>query len=641
MRSGSRVRSASPRASDGERDCRERREKHCKKQPEQPCVARGSERAHGAPERRIERESGGDGLGLSARRLRARLRPCGSEPRSSTTSRSARAEPPPRAAPPSTHRRSSGEAASASPSWCPECRRARRRGNALGVLSDRRRRSLLGIERATRERARARRARRSTPDAASPRLVLTRLMGQRVAFRVVPAVPAAVRRLDPGLLVTIAVAAVLVWIAFDNGSYGLPSRATLAIVVWWAVLLAVALGLPSRDAASSSRGRRRRAPGRSRVLDARLGSLGAERRSGIQRVQPGRALPRGLRARRPRRVAAHGRALGRRSRDCHSRDHGRRPGQPPLSRHLLRPRSRGGASGFRDEAQLPARILERPRDLRRPRCATASAGRARCPDKRRSRSRTGSDPRNRVRHFSDVVARRRRDRSRRNPGVRRAHRTAVERGGALSEFQGRPRRSRSPSSRAGTSSSNGPLGTGLVRDQGRSGCASPSDWWGRQRARYTGSAVGSSARRVSPGRRAGYVAVGVTALVLARRDRGKQSCRTLRDVPCSSTGARGVRGQATSSPRIYAAATAAGAGNSGLLRPISPPDNVPLGDGAGAYEWWWAENGSIATVRERRAFAVPGDARRARGTRLRARRRDRAGRDLGGRDPRAGRDERR
>jgi hypothetical protein len=40
-----------------------------------------------------------------------------------------------------------------------------------------------------------------------------------------------------------AVAAAVFWLGFDGGSYGLASRATLAIAVWWAILLAVVLGL--------------------------------------------------------------------------------------------------------------------------------------------------------------------------------------------------------------------------------------------------------------------------------------------------------------------------------------------------------------------------------------------------------------
>jgi cytochrome c-type biogenesis protein CcmH/NrfG len=33
------------------------------------------------------------------------------------------------------------------------------------------------------------------------------------------------------------------WIAWDNGSYGLPSRGTLAVAIWWAVALGIMLGL--------------------------------------------------------------------------------------------------------------------------------------------------------------------------------------------------------------------------------------------------------------------------------------------------------------------------------------------------------------------------------------------------------------
>ena len=39
------------------------------------------------------------------------------------------------------------------------------------------------------------------------------------------------------------VAAALFWIAYDGGSYSLQSRATLAIALWWAIIMAVVLGL--------------------------------------------------------------------------------------------------------------------------------------------------------------------------------------------------------------------------------------------------------------------------------------------------------------------------------------------------------------------------------------------------------------
>ena len=47
----------------------------------------------------------------------------------------------------------------------------------------------------------------------------------------------------PGIAVTALVAAIVFWLAFDGGSYGLESRAVAAIVLWWAVGLAVVLGL--------------------------------------------------------------------------------------------------------------------------------------------------------------------------------------------------------------------------------------------------------------------------------------------------------------------------------------------------------------------------------------------------------------
>jgi hypothetical protein len=52
-----------------------------------------------------------------------------------------------------------------------------------------------------------------------------------------------VGRLDPSLLISGAVALAVFWLAYDDASYGLPARATIAIVVWWAVILVIALPL--------------------------------------------------------------------------------------------------------------------------------------------------------------------------------------------------------------------------------------------------------------------------------------------------------------------------------------------------------------------------------------------------------------
>jgi O-Antigen ligase len=45
------------------------------------------------------------------------------------------------------------------------------------------------------------------------------------------------------LLLPIAVGGAVFWIAFDRGTYALESRATLAIAAWWTILVAVALGI--------------------------------------------------------------------------------------------------------------------------------------------------------------------------------------------------------------------------------------------------------------------------------------------------------------------------------------------------------------------------------------------------------------
>lgn len=55
------------------------------------------------------------------------------------------------------------------------------------------------------------------------------------------------------MIVALAVAGLVFWLAFDGGAYGLESRATVAIAIWWTIVMAVALGLwplarPSRPA---------------------------------------------------------------------------------------------------------------------------------------------------------------------------------------------------------------------------------------------------------------------------------------------------------------------------------------------------------------------------------------------------------
>jgi hypothetical protein len=50
-------------------------------------------------------------------------------------------------------------------------------------------------------------------------------------------------RPGPGTLAAALVAAGLFWIAYDNGSYSLASRGTLAIAVWWGFIVALAFGL--------------------------------------------------------------------------------------------------------------------------------------------------------------------------------------------------------------------------------------------------------------------------------------------------------------------------------------------------------------------------------------------------------------
>jgi hypothetical protein len=48
-------------------------------------------------------------------------------------------------------------------------------------------------------------------------------------------------RVAPGHVLVAIIAAVVVWIAYDDGSYGLPARATLAIAVLWGIVVGLAL----------------------------------------------------------------------------------------------------------------------------------------------------------------------------------------------------------------------------------------------------------------------------------------------------------------------------------------------------------------------------------------------------------------
>ena len=75
--------------------------------------------------------------------------------------------------------------------------------------------------------------------ASSPFVSCVTLVSRSVRSRF----PVAVRFPNPALLLTSAVAASVFAIAYDNGSYGLPSRNTLAIALWWAISMGVAFGI--------------------------------------------------------------------------------------------------------------------------------------------------------------------------------------------------------------------------------------------------------------------------------------------------------------------------------------------------------------------------------------------------------------
>ena len=52
--------------------------------------------------------------------------------------------------------------------------------------------------------------------------------------------------LGPALAAGI-VAASLFWIAYDNGSYGVESRDSLAIAIWWTVVALIVFGLVPKE----------------------------------------------------------------------------------------------------------------------------------------------------------------------------------------------------------------------------------------------------------------------------------------------------------------------------------------------------------------------------------------------------------
>ena len=58
--------------------------------------------------------------------------------------------------------------------------------------------------------------------------------------------------LSPAILLPLTLAAITFAVAYDNGSYNLPSRNTLAIAVWWAVIVGVALRVFNTESATSA-----------------------------------------------------------------------------------------------------------------------------------------------------------------------------------------------------------------------------------------------------------------------------------------------------------------------------------------------------------------------------------------------------
>src|SRR5207237_8654414 len=57
---------------------------------------------------------------------------------------------------------------------------------------------------------------------------------------------ALIRFTTPSMIVTLLAAAVIFWVSYDGGSYSVTSRTTLAIGVWWAVIVGLLTGLLPR-----------------------------------------------------------------------------------------------------------------------------------------------------------------------------------------------------------------------------------------------------------------------------------------------------------------------------------------------------------------------------------------------------------
>ncbi len=235
------------------------------------------------------------------------------------------------------------------------------------------------------------------------------------------AVPAQGRSAAPiaPLAVTAAVAVVTFLLAYDGGTFGDTSRQTLAVAVWWVVILAGVAGLWPLAGFN-----------RTTLLaggflaayagpDTGVGHLGGQRGGRLQRVQPRRPLRRGLCARRAGGAAGPDPALDRRLRARDRRRRGTGVLQPLLSRPdrsrepaRLPPRS--------DPTELSPRLLERPGDLRRARGAVpAAAGGLGCAAGG-PRPRARPVPGARRRPVSHVVARRAGHRRRRDAGALRA-----------------------------------------------------------------------------------------------------------------------------------------------------------------------------------------------------------------------------
>ena len=315
------------------------------------------------------------------------------------------------------------------------------------------------------------------------------------------------------LLVLVATAAIF-WVAYDDGSYGLSSRTTLAIVVWWILILGIVLRLLELPSSF-----------RQLLPAALLGTfaawtlisvtwsasaeatfdefnrvtlyLGILILASLVRSPPARerlvdALT----------LAVTGIAL---VALC----------QPPLSRCAARAKPRGLSPGGGYPSEFSTRLLERARDLRRAWHPVAASCEHACESPGHARGSSRRPPDRRLCDLPRVVARRGRHRHRRCRMLRGAHSAPLDcclrrssRGHRYGRLSGRPARSAAVGERTTrpvpprtTKGEVPPLLIALLCIGAGAVFVAGAGLVGSRRLRLPGSACGHGGCRRRPGRR--------------------------------------------------------------------------------------------------------------------------------------------